>query len=99
MLNESFINKLSLIIIALSIIINLIFYPFLPSSIMIHFNSSGNADNYIPKLMYIPFMAMLSIGIYALYRLIKQASAFANLGVSIVILGINIFSIYINVFH
>ncbi|WP_278246032.1 hypothetical protein [Clostridium pasteurianum] len=44
-------------------------------------------------------MAMLSIGIYALYRLIKQASAFASLGMSIIILGINIFSIYVNVFH
>ncbi|MDP4145195.1 MAG: DUF1648 domain-containing protein [Bacillota bacterium] len=96
-MTESMKNKVAVGLIVISIIANLVCFNFLPASVGIHFNLSGNTDGSIPKLAYVVVMPLLSIALYLYYKIVKKASASRNLLVSVIILALNAVLLFINI--
>lgn len=59
-----------ILIIILGFAVGIYFYPSMPSRVPIHWNSSGHADNYGPKLWGVFGLPLVNLGIYALMYLL-----------------------------
>jgi len=61
-----------LIIISLSFIIGVYFYPLMPDKMASHWNFKGKVDDYIPKFWGLFLMPFISIGLFLLFVLIPR---------------------------
>src|SRR5260370_38070645 len=61
---------LAVLIIIVQILISIVTYPFLPDSVPSHWDASGQVNGYLPKLVNALLFPLLSIGIYALVRVL-----------------------------
>jgi uncharacterized membrane protein len=61
---------LAVLIIIVQILISIVTYPFLPDSVPSHWDASGQVNGYLPKLVNALLYPLLSIGIYALVRVL-----------------------------
>ena len=61
---------LAVLIITVQILVSIVSYPFLPDSVPSHWDVSGQVNGYLPKLVNALLYPLLSIGIYALVRVL-----------------------------
>jgi uncharacterized membrane protein len=61
---------LAWLIIIVQILVSIVTYPFLPDSVPSHWDASGQVNGYLPKLVNALLYPLLSIGIYALVRVL-----------------------------
>lgn len=61
---------LAILIIVAQIIISIAMYPFMPDSVPSHWNAAGQVNGYLPKLVNALLFPLMSIGIYALVRVL-----------------------------
>jgi uncharacterized membrane protein len=60
----------AVLIIIVQILVSIVTYPFLPDSVPSHWDASGQVNGYLPKLVNALLYPLLSIGIYALVRVL-----------------------------
>ncbi len=63
---------LAVLIIAIQIIVSIATYPFMPDSVPSHWDAAGQVNGYLPKLVNALLYPLLSIGIYALVRILMR---------------------------
>lgn len=63
----------ALLIIAAQILVSLATYPFLPDTVPTHWNAAGQVNGYGPKWVIAVLFPLISIGVYALIRLLLAA--------------------------
>ena len=63
----------ALLIIATQILVSLVTYPFLPDTVPTHWNAAGQVNSYAPKWVNAVLFPLISIGVYALIRLLLAA--------------------------
>ncbi|HLH62722.1 MAG TPA: SdpI family protein [Ktedonobacteraceae bacterium] len=63
----------ALAVIVVQILISLITYPLLPARVPMHWNAAGQVDSYGPKWLNAVLFPLISIGVYALIRLLLAA--------------------------
>lgn len=61
---------LAVLIIIVQILVSIVTYPFMPDSVPSHWDASGQVNGYLPKLVNALLYPLLSIGIYALVRVL-----------------------------
>ncbi len=94
----------ALLVIAVQILTSLITYPFLPATVPTHWNAAGQVDSYGPKWVNAILFPLISIGVYALIRILlalgprlgTQSARRANLEVvNLIINGVLLFTLVI----
>ncbi len=95
---------LAVLIIVVQIIVSIATYPFMPASVPSHWDAAGQVNGYLPKLVNALLYPLMSIGIYALVRVLMtvgprlgyQNQQLASLGVVNLILdGVLLFMLIV----
>ncbi len=63
---------LTVLIIVAQILVSLVTYPFLPDIVPSHWNAAGQVNGYMPKLLSTVLFPLISIGVYALVRVLMS---------------------------
>ncbi|HXZ05155.1 MAG TPA: SdpI family protein [Ktedonobacteraceae bacterium] len=95
---------LAVMIIIVQILVSIVSYPFLPDSVPSHWDASGQVNGYLPKLVNALLYPLLSIGIYALVRVLMtvgprlgyQNQRKASVGVvNLILVGVLLFMLIV----
>lgn len=82
-------------LIAITVLSNIIAYPFLPDQVGIH-QSAGEMDNYVSKLVFVCLLPAVQI-IASIITKMTQKTTLTLVILNVAIVLINAFLIYINV--
>ena len=89
-------GTLTKILIILELIINMICYKFLPSNVGVHFDSSGNINGTIPKLLFIIFIPLLTLLLNFYYKKLNNSSEIKATLFTVIFFVINLVTLFIN---
>lgn len=87
--------KLNLVLLAITVIANIIAYKYLPDQVGIH-STGGEFDKYIGKMMFLFLTPLVSIIINVYSSVIVSKVALKGFIVGIILTGVNIFIILSN---
>lgn len=74
----SFIKKAPLIIIVLTFVIGIYFYPRLPDLIASHWSADGRVNGYLPKASGLFLMPLISAVLYLVFRFLPQTDPYKH---------------------
>jgi uncharacterized membrane protein len=89
-------GTLTKVLIILELFINIICYKFLPDKVGVHFDSAGNINGTMPKLLFIVFLPLLTLLLNLYYKKLNNSYQMKSTLFTVVFFVINLVTLFIN---
>lgn len=89
-------GSLTRLLILLEVVINLVCYKFLPSNVGVHFDSYGNIDGTMPKLLFLFLLPVITLLMNLYFKKQNNNAQLKATLITVILFVANLVTLYIN---